>query len=80
MCIRDRKKNTPVLSHERLEVLNRIGGFCKRWTLVMTLTIMALTVADIIFTRADSIGIFGSFMTGLSLAVSSMSEFYTAFD
>ncbi len=73
------KKNTPVLSHERLEVLNRIGGFCKRWTLVMTLTIMALTVADIIFTRADSIGIFGSFMTGLSLAVSSMSEFYTAF-
>ncbi len=72
------KKNTPIMSHERLEILDKIGGFCKKWTLVMTLAVMLLTVADIFFSGSQ-IGIFDSFMTGLSLAVSSMSEFYTAF-
>ncbi len=73
------KKNTPITSHERLEVIDRIKSFCKKWTLVMTAAIMALTVIDIFISSATELDLFGSFMTGLSLAVASMSEFYTAF-
>lgn len=70
-------KNQPIISHERLEILDRINGFCKKWTLVMTLVIFVLTVTDLVV--ATSHGVFSSFMTGISLAVASMSEFYTAF-
>lgn len=72
------KKNQPIVSHERLKIFERITVFCRRWTLVMTLIIFALTVASLIVSDIEG-GIFGSFMTGVSLAVSSMSEFYTAF-
>ena len=72
------KKNQPIVSHERLKIFEKIATFCRRWTLFMTLTVLALTVASLMLGRAEN-GIFGSFMTGVSLAVSSMSEFYTAF-
>ncbi len=72
------KKNQPIVSHERLKIFERISVFCRRWTLVMTLIIFALTVLSLTSNYVDG-GIFGSFMTGVSLAVSSMSEFYTAF-
>ncbi len=73
------KKNLPAVSQERAEILDRIGSFCKRWSLVMTALILLLTVADILFVRDGGRGIFGSFMTGICLSVASMSEFYTAF-
>ncbi len=72
------KKNQPIVSHERLRVFERIATFCRRWTLVMTLTVFALTVLSLLIGQGGE-GIFGPFMTGVSLAVSSMSEFYTAF-
>ena len=72
-------KNQPMLSHERLEIFDQIGGFCKKWTLVMTILIFILTVTELFLGIGAEQGLFGSFMTGLSLAVSSMSEFYTAF-
>jgi len=72
-------KNLPIVSHERLEVLERVGSFCKKWTLVMTTMVLVLTVTDLVVGGSLGKGIFGSFMTGLSLAVASMSEFYTAF-
>ncbi len=72
------KKNQPIVSHERLRIFERIATFCRRWTLVMTATVFALTVMSLLVEKADN-GIFPSFMTGVSLAVSSMSEFYTAF-
>ncbi len=72
------KKNQPIVSHERLHVFDRISTFCRRWTLVMTITVFVLTVMSLFVEKANN-GIFPSFMTGISLAVSSMSEFYTAF-
>lgn len=45
----------------------------------MTLIVMALTVCDIIVSNGAPGGLLGSFLTGLSLAVASMSEFYSAF-
>lgn len=73
------KKNEPIMSNERLIVLDSIGRFCRSWTLVMTLIVMALTVCDIIVSNGAPGGLLGSFLTGLSLAVASMSEFYSAF-
>lgn len=72
------KKNQPIVSHERLKIFEKIATFCRRWTLFMTLTVLVLTVATLLLGRAEN-GIFCSFMTGVSIAVSSMSEFYTAF-
>ncbi len=71
------KKNQTVVSHERLKVFERISVFCRRWTIAMTFTVFVLTAMSL-FTQHTE-GIFGSFMTGISLAISSMSEFYTAF-
>ncbi len=73
------KKNQPIISHERLEIFDHISGFCKKWTLAMTVMVLVLTVTDLVVGVTTSTGIFGSFMKGLSLAVASMSEFYTAF-
>ncbi len=72
------KKNQPIVSHERIQVFDRIAVFCRRWTLAMTVTVFILTVMSL-FAETTNTGIFPSFMTGVSLAVSSMSEFYTAF-
>lgn len=73
------KKNQPIVSHERLEIFDHISDFCKKWTLAMTVMVLVLTVLDLLLGVAASTGIFESFMKGLSLAVASMSEFYTAF-
>ncbi|MBQ7779328.1 MAG: cation-transporting P-type ATPase [Clostridia bacterium] len=72
------KKNQPIVSHERLQVFERIAVFCRRWTLAMTTGVFILTVLSLLVESTNN-GIFPSFMTGVSLAVSSMSEFYTAF-
>ncbi len=72
------KKNNPIVSHERLQVFDRIAVFCRRWTLAMTTIVFVLTVMSLLVEETNN-GIFPSFMTGVSLAVSSMSEFYTAF-
>ena len=72
-------KNQPLVSHERLHLFDRIGGFCKTWTLFMTSMILILTVTELLIGTMADRGIYDSFMTGISLAVASMSEFYTAF-
>ncbi len=72
-------KNQPILSHERLAIFDRINAFCKKWTLIMTILILVMTVTKLISGLSAGEGLFGSFMTGISLAVASMSEFYTAF-
>ena len=72
------KKNQPIVSHEKLHIFEKISVFCRRWTLFMTFTVLVLTVMSVLLGQAEN-GIFSSFMIGVSLAVSSMSEFYTAF-
>lgn len=73
------RKNEPVMRSEKFVVINSISKFCRNWTLVMLVAVMLLTVCDIIVSSGASGGLFDSFLTGLSLAVASMSEFYTAF-
>lgn len=72
------KKNTPLISHDKLSILNTLKKYCRIWSLTMSAMIFFITVLDIILGFAQR-SIFDSFMAGLSLAVSSMSEFYAAF-
>ncbi|NLE13974.1 MAG: cation-transporting P-type ATPase [Clostridiales bacterium] len=71
-------KNAPLVSHDRIGVISALHRFCSIWSLVMIGLIFLLTVLDVIIGKSGG-GLFGSFITGLALAVSSMSEFFTAF-
>ncbi len=73
------RKNAPMSSNDKLEIIEKIKMFSKKWSIIMTLSIVVLTLLDILFTNTASYGIFGIFMTGLSLSVASMSEFFAAF-
>lgn len=61
------KKNEPIMSNERLIVLDSIGRFCRSWTLVMTLIVMALTVCDIIVSNGAPAGCSEVFLPGFRL-------------
>ncbi len=71
-------KNRAIESDEQADIFEAVNSFCKKWTIFMTLGILVLTILDIIISRSGN-GIFDSFMLGISAAVASMSEFYTAF-
>lgn len=71
-------KNTPIVSHEQLVVLDILRRYCRVMSLCMIGLIFALTLLDL-FTGIDSRGLLDIFLTGLALAVAAMSEFYTAF-
>ncbi|MBQ4575997.1 MAG: cation-transporting P-type ATPase [Clostridia bacterium] len=71
-------KNKPIVSHEKLGILKSLGRYCGIWSLCMIALIFLFTVICL-FTNTLGQGVFHTFMTGLSLAVASMSELYTAF-
>ncbi len=73
------KKNTSPVSNERLAIFDVMGDFCKKWTLFMSAAVIVLTALNLFISSAESGKLADVFLTGLSLAVSSMSEFYTAF-
>lgn len=71
-------KNKPIVSHEKLSILKSINRYCGIWSLCMIALIFLFTMICL-FTDTLGQGVFHTFMTGLSLAVASMSELYTAF-
>ncbi len=72
------EKNSPVISHDNLEVLKLLKKYCSVWSLVMIALIFVITILDI-FIGFETRGLFNIFLTGLSLSVASMSEFFAAF-
>ena len=72
------KKNSPVVSHEKLSVMTTLKKYCRFWSLCMSAAIFLITGLDLILGLGGR-SLFEIFTTGLSLAVASMSEFYTAF-
>jgi Ca2+-transporting ATPase len=72
------RKNPPVVSHEKLSVMTELKKFCRFWSLCMSAAIFLVTGLDLLLGFGGR-GLFEIFITGLSLAVASMSEFYTAF-
>ncbi len=73
------KKNISPIPNERLAIFDVMGDFCKKWTLFMSAAVIVLTAINLFISSAESGRLASVFLTGLSLAVSSMSEFYTAF-
>ncbi len=73
----DGGKLKPIVTHENLQVLSKLRGYCRTWSLAMLAMIFAVIVADIIFGHSSDI--FTVFLTGLSLAAASMAELFTAF-
>ncbi|MBQ0101862.1 MAG: cation-transporting P-type ATPase [Firmicutes bacterium] len=71
-------KNKAVERGEQAELFESVNAFCKKWTIAMTLGVFVITELDIAVSKGGE-GIFGPFLLGLSAAVASMSEFYTAF-
>ncbi len=71
-------KNQPVVSHEKLTVMTTLKKYCRFWSLCMSAAIFLVTGLDLVLAKSGR-SLFEIFMTGLSLAVASMSEFYTAF-
>ncbi|MGI6743458.1 MAG: cation transporting ATPase C-terminal domain-containing protein [Eubacteriales bacterium] len=64
--------------HESLPVITTLRSYCSMWSLCMIILVFLLTVTGAI-TGLRTRGFFDVFLTGLSLAVASMSELYTAF-
>ncbi len=71
------RKNEPIVSHDKLRVLERIRKTFGHIGVFMLALVFALTV-DTLFTGTGD-GIFENLMLFLSLAVASMSELYMAF-
>lgn len=71
-------KNQPLVSHEQLSILSTFKKYCSIWSLCMIGMVFVLTVLDLFLQFSDQ-SLFGIFLYGLTLAVASMSEFYTAF-
>lgn len=72
------QKNAPVISHEKLDILPALKRFSNIWSLVMIGVVFVLTVLELVF-AADGNHLYHIFTTGLSFAVSSMSEMLVPF-
>jgi len=68
----------PMVTHDKLRIHAALKKYCGTWSLVMIAMIFIMTILDVL-TGFRSRSLFEIFLTGLSLAASAMSEFYTAF-
>ena len=76
--VRHLNRNNTIETNEQASIFEAINSFCRKWTICMTVGVFLLTIIDVLLGYTEN-GIFGSFMLGISAAVASMSEFYTAF-
>ncbi|MCI8331727.1 MAG: cation-transporting P-type ATPase [Clostridiales bacterium] len=70
------KKNKPIVSHDKLRVLEKLRRVCSMWSLVMLALVFVLTALSLFLGRGS---LFASMLSLLSLAVASMAELYMAF-
>jgi len=78
-------KNESLVSHEQLSILTDLKKYCRTVSLCMLGFILVLTILDIIMVSGnwniadETRTLFDIFLTGLTLSVAAMSEFYAAF-
>ena len=66
-----------LLNHEKLPLLKKLKEYCRNVSLAMIAAVMIITVLDMAIGLRDR-GISQVFLTGMSLAVASMSEFFAS--
>ncbi|MBQ8697343.1 MAG: cation-transporting P-type ATPase [Clostridia bacterium] len=71
------RKNKPIVSHDKLRVLDRIRKIFGYIGIVMLAMVFALTAVSLFLAKGE--GLFDNLLLFLSLAVASMSELYMAF-
>ena len=67
----------PVSDPEKLTIIKKMKKYCHVVSLIMISAVMVVTMIDLL-TGTESRGLGSIFITGMSLAVASMSEFFTA--
>ncbi len=70
-------KVRPLATHENLKILQTLKKYCSVWSLSMLALVFVITVINLFV--PNSSGVFGAFLTGISLAVAAMSELYVTF-
>ena len=76
------KKETPensIPSYEKLRIFKLMRKYSSVWALCMLAAVFIIAVLDIIFGRNSGRSLFDSFITGLTVAVASMSSYYLTF-
>ncbi len=71
-------KNTPLVSHDQMHFLSVLRRISRIWSVCMMVMIFLITGANLVL-GAGSGNLFDTFLTALSLAVASMSEYYMPF-
>lgn len=66
-------------SYEKLHVFKLMRRYSSVWALCMLAAVFIIVVLDIIFGRNSGHSLFDSFITGLTVAVASMSSYYLTF-
>lgn len=72
------EKNKPIVTHENLKIFTTLRQISRIWSVCMMVMIFLISGAALIF-GVGSGNLFDTFLTALSLAVSSMSEYYMPF-
>ena len=72
------KLNHTLVSHDNLTPLKSLKKYCRLWSLCMIALVAVLLVVDLL-TGGENRTMFDMLLTGLTLAVASMSELYTVF-
>lgn len=71
------RNGVPVSEPEKMSIIRKLRKYCHVVSLVMIFAVMAITFLDLSM-GVEGRGLGSVFMTGMSLAVASMSEFFTA--
>ena len=71
-------KNPGVLKHFDLKIIDSLKRFSRYYSLATIAMVVLFTVINL-FTKANPDGLMSVFMSGLSLSVSTMSEYFPAF-
>ncbi len=70
-------KVKPLATHENLKILRTLKKYCSVWSLSMLALVFLITLINLFVPNGS--GVFGAFLTGISLAVAAMSELYVTF-
>ncbi len=77
--IKKENADESMLSYEKLRVFKLMRKYSSVWSLCMLAAVFIIVVLDIIFGRNSGRSLFDSFITGLTVAVASMSSYYLTF-
>lgn len=77
--IKKETSENSIPSYEKLRIFRLMRKYSSVWALCMLVAVFIIAILDIIFGRNSGRSLFDSFITGLTVAVASMSSYYLTF-